>query len=68
MTKVTVVLTSGTSWTVPADFTAVNNIYCIGGGAGAPSGSRGAPGGGAFATRANVALTPGASIPIAIGA
>ena len=65
MTKVTVVLTSGTSWTVPADFTAVNNIYCIGGGGGSTSTS--GAGGGAFATIANVALTPGAAIPITIG-
>lgn len=68
----TIVLTSGTSWVVPADCVDAK-IECIGPGAngltgGAAGGAGGAGGGGgAYARKNSVALTPGASIPIVIG-
>lgn len=70
---VTVFLTSGTSWTVPADWNdADNTIELIGGGGGGSSvdpvayGVGG--GGGAYAAISNLSLTPGASITYAVGA
>jgi len=63
----TIVLTSGTSWTVPADWnSAANTIEGIGAGGTAGTLSSGG-GGGAYARVSNVTLTPGASIPIQIG-
>ena len=72
-----VALTSGTSWTVPATVTAVD-VIVIGGGGGstgrsssatANSASTGQPGGGgAIIWQKNYPTTPGASIPISIGA
>lgn len=76
--SVVITLTSGTSWVVPSDFnTADNTIECYGGGAGggggAPGdgftngGGGGGGGSGSYAKNTNVALTPGASVPYAIG-
>lgn len=61
------VITTGTSWTVPADWNnGSNTIECWGAGAsGSTSGSGG--GGGAWAKTDNVALTPGASVPYWVG-
>ena len=58
--------TSATSVTVPADYNSTSNTWdCIGGGAGAQwSGG----GGGGWARSTNVALTPGATIGIHVGA
>lgn len=62
----TIVLTSGTSWTVPVDWNSTNNaIHVIGGGGGAENGGGG---GGAYAKAMNVALTPSASVAYAVGA
>jgi hypothetical protein len=71
-------LTSGTSWTVPADWNnSDNSIEVIGGGAGAyplhtyaqnGGTSSAGGGGGAYAKRSNVTLTPGASITYQVGA
>jgi hypothetical protein len=69
-----VVLTSGTSWIVPADCVSAQ-IECIGPGWNGFAGANASPlqgvggvggGGGAYARRNVVALLPGASIPIAI--
>jgi hypothetical protein len=62
-----VVITSGTTWTVPADFNQVNTVYCIGAGGNA-SAQGGGGGGGACAFTSNVALTPGAVVNIQVGA
>jgi hypothetical protein len=63
-----VVLTSGTTWTVPADWNNGNNkIEAIGGGQGGGFGWGTGGGGAAYTVLANVALTPGAVIPIVIG-
>jgi hypothetical protein len=68
----TVVLTSGTSWTVPADWNnAINTIQVIGGGGGGGSSNGigdGGGGGGAYSKSVNVALTPGAAVTIRVGA
>lgn len=57
---VQIILTSGTSWTVPADWNSANNkIECIG---------AGRAGGGAYARKNNVALTAGANVFYQIGA
>ena len=57
-----IILTSGTSWTVPADWNNANNtIEVIGGGGGGSSsaaGSQGAGGGGAYTKLTNFTLTP----------
>jgi hypothetical protein len=58
---VVVVLTSGTSWVVPADWNSANNtIECIGGGGGGSGGKStragGAGGGAAYAKSVNVTL------------
>lgn len=76
----TITLTSGSSWTVPADCVLIDSVECEGAGApGAhgPSGGGGAGlggtpggaggGGGAYARKNNVATTPGASMPYSIG-
>jgi hypothetical protein len=67
------VLTSGTSWTVPAGVEYVNATLIGGGGAGGGGGSSsgwaiGGPGQGGQITKATIATTPGASITYAIGA
>lgn len=75
-------LTSGSSWTVPADWNNTNNtIEVIGGGAAGGSynytdggetagvyNPGGGGGGGAYAKKTNVALTPGASVSYEVGA
>jgi hypothetical protein len=71
-------LTTGTEWTVPEDWSSYNNqINMIGGGGGGSgsvvqgptsghvSGSGG--GGGGFTTATNVALTPGATVSYVVG-
>src|SRR5690348_10881235 len=60
-----VLLTSGTSWTVPADCVSAT-VECIGGGQGgnATNGGNGAD----YAKVSNLALNPGDSIAIQIGA
>ncbi len=67
-----VVLTSGTTWTVPADWVDANStIEVIGGGAGgAGSGGLGGGGGGAgaYARITNADLTPSGSVTYAVGA
>ena len=62
-----VFLTSGTSWTVPADWTNTNTIITIGAGGGGGSTSGSGGGGGAFAVRSNITGLSG-SITYAIGA
>ena len=66
-----IILTSGTSWTVPADWNNANNtIEVIGGGGGGSSsaaGSQGAGGGGAYTKLTNFTLTPSSSAFIQIG-
>jgi hypothetical protein len=61
----TVILTSGTSWTVPNTWNSSNNtVSCIGGGGG---GFGGGGGGGARVINTNVSLTQGATISYTIG-
>src|ERR1700756_611559 len=67
-----VILTSGTTWTVPSDWSGGNTIECIGGGGAGETGSPsptsgGGGGGGAYSKAVNVTLTPGATVTIAIG-
>jgi hypothetical protein len=63
-----VFLTTGSSWTVPADWNSGNNtIEVIGAGGGGSSGSGGA-GGGGYSKVSNIALVPGSSIAYGIGA
>src|SRR3972149_2432129 len=71
----TIVLTSGTSWTVPANWNSTNNsIEVIGAGGngsagGTSAGTSGAGGGGgAYAKTLNLSLTPSSSVAIQIGA
>ena len=73
-TPTTVVfLTSGTTWTVPVDWTSANNtIEVIGAGGGGGIGTtvtsgRGG-GGGAYSRISNLSLTPGASVTYQVGA
>jgi len=67
----TLVLSSGSSWTVPADWNSANNTIQVIGGGGSGGGSNGigdgGGGGGAYSKSVNVALTPGATVTIAIG-
>jgi hypothetical protein len=71
-------LTSGTTWTVPTDWSNSNNtIEAIGGGGGggggfsdgSGSGGEGGGGGGsgAYAKAVNVSLSPGSTVTVAIG-
>lgn len=72
-----VVLTSGSSWTVPADCVLIDSVECWGAGANGSAGLAGqAPGqnpggtggtGGAYSRKNNVSTTPGSSIPYSIG-
>lgn len=70
-----VFLTSGTTWTVPADWNASNTIEVIGGGGGGDVPAQGAfasgqgagGGGGGYSKAVNVALTPGSTVAYAIG-
>lgn len=67
-----IILTSGTSWTVPSDWNNYDNkIEVIGGGgsgAGEYNASSPGGGGGAYSRIDNTPLSPGASITYAIGA
>lgn len=70
----TIVLTSGTTWTVPADFNATNNtVECWGGGGGGGGANGGSPGsgggggGGAYARITNFAPA-GGSVSYSVGA
>jgi hypothetical protein len=67
----TELITSGTSWTVPANVTSITVECWGGGGAGARSTSngcgRGAGGGGAYALKNNIGVLPGQIISYAIG-
>jgi hypothetical protein len=73
-TSITVILTTGTTWTVPANWSSVNTIEVWGGGGGGAFAS-GPPyayasggGGGGYARLVNCGfLTPGQVIPISIG-
>jgi hypothetical protein len=65
-------ITSGTTWTVPADWNSANNtIEAIGGGGGGSYGDAswagGAGGGGAYSKATNIAYTPGHSIAVQVG-
>jgi hypothetical protein len=63
-----VVLSSGSSWTVPAGWDSTNNsIETIGAGGGTNF-SYGGGGGGAYSSITNLTLTPGSSVNYAIGA
>jgi hypothetical protein len=65
----TVVLTSGTSWTVPYTWNNLNNsVICIGGGAGGGGVSCGGGGGGTRSTSYNLTLTKGSTVSYSIGA
>lgn len=70
MADVRIFLTSGSSWTVPADCISAA-IECIGGGAGGVAGhyNYGWPGGGggAYSKKNSLALTPGDSVSFQIG-
>ena len=75
-TKKAYLLTSGTTWTVPGDWTNTNNIYLIGGGgAGTVSATDGdnraaggGGGGGGYTAITNFFTTAGSTINYAIGA
>ena len=65
-------LTTGTSWTVPANWnSASNTIECIGGGGGGRGGvdssGCGGGGGGAYSKISNLALTAGGSVTYQVG-
>ena len=68
----TVVVTSGNSWTPPANFNnASNQVQVLGGGAAGGTGGSGGFGaggkGGGYASLSNVTLTPGTPVPISVG-
>ena len=62
-------LTSGSSWTVPVDWSSTNTIECLGsGGIGTSNGTYGGGGGGgAYAKISGFSATPGSSIPYQVG-
>lgn len=71
----TVTLTNGTSWVVPVDWNSADNSIELRGGGGSGGNNTNATtttgaggGGGAYARINNFAATPGASIPVQIGA
>jgi hypothetical protein len=69
----TVFITSGTTWTVPADWSNTNTIECVGPGGNGVAGARtttGVPaaGGGAYSQITNLTLTPSGSATVQIGA
>ena len=63
-----IILTSGTSWTVPADWNSANNVIEAIGGGGGGDNDQGSGGGGEYAAIFNFAASPGTVIPISIGA
>ena len=56
------------NWTVPADCTMADSVECIGGGGGGHNSAGYGAGGGAYSKIVNLALTPGASVAMGIGA
>src|SRR3989344_2260026 len=62
-------LTSGTSWTVPADWNSSNNTIEVigGGGGGGSSGARSGGGGGGYSKISNVSFATGSVIGYAAG-
>lgn len=66
----TIFLTASGNWPVPSDWNSLNNtVDCIGeGGSGSGVENSGGGSGGCFARSANIALTPGAIIPVIVGA
>lgn len=69
-------LTSGSTWTVPGDWSSSNNVIEVigggggGGGGGTGSGTNdgaGGGGGGSYAKATNVVLSPGSTVDISIG-
>lgn len=60
-----VILTSGSTWTVPSNVKVLTLVEVIGGGGGGTRGPGG--GGGAYSSIANLSVTPNASISISIG-
>src|ERR1035437_2308628 len=62
-------ITAGTTWVVPSDWNnASNTIEVIGGGAGGNASNMTGGGAGGYAKSVNVALTPGATVSVQIGA
>src|SRR3989344_3039136 len=62
-TNIVVYLTSGTSWTVPSDFSVLNTIEVIGGGGGGAGGNQAVSGaagggGGAYSKISKLSLAP----------
>jgi hypothetical protein len=67
-TTVYKILTSGTTFIIPSDFSDTNTIHCIGAGAGGfASTARGGGGGGAYAGRSNIKIISGRSVAIQVG-
>lgn len=68
-----IVLTSGTTWSVPSEWNNANNtIEVVGGGGGGGPGNGNSPtagggGGGGYSKVTNLALTPGSSVYIHVG-
>lgn len=60
-------ITSGSTWTVPKDWSSTNTIEAIGAGGNGGGGAGAGGGGGAYAAIANQALTPSSSISVQIG-
>lgn len=74
MPTITVFLTSGTDWVVPAEWTTGNSIECIGGGSGSAQGTSGiddryhaAGAGGAYSKVNDVVLTPSDTVKFSVG-
>ncbi len=67
MTTVTAVITSGTTWLVPSDWSSTNTVWCIGAGGNGGAGGASGGGGGACAFTSNIALVPGALVLVQIG-
>jgi alpha-tubulin suppressor-like RCC1 family protein len=67
-TRITLIFTSSTTWTVPLDWNSGYNFIegIGGGGSGNYQGAGG--GGGAYTNTGNIVLSPGTSVPIVIGA
>lgn len=66
MARQYIVLTSGSSWSVPADWNnSDNTVHVIAGGTSGATGGNGGKGGG-YARRANVELTPGGTASYAV--
>lgn len=69
-TPTVIFLTSGSSWTVPANWNGIgSSVECLGGGAGGAGGDQGGSGGGggAYAMIPDLTLTPGATVSYAVG-